>query len=102
LAPQLYLSIGAAFIRGALAADPRVTVHLDSGTDVVILDGRAEGPSEDERAIAAYDKKYDWSYDIAEYGPLTVISPSVILAWQAAGWAGRKGFQRSGRWEFTQ
>jgi hypothetical protein len=101
-ASRLYLSIGTPTLRRALAVDPRVTVHLESGTDVVIFEGRAEGSCDDDGVIAAYDQKYDWSYDIAEYGPLAAISPSTVLAWQAAGWAGRQSFQRSGRWEFAE
>jgi hypothetical protein len=80
-ASQLYLSIGGPAIRRALAIDPRVIVHLESGTDVVIVEGRAEGPCDDDRVIAAYDRKYAWSYDIAEHGPLTANSPSTVLAW---------------------
>lgn len=98
---QLYLSIGTPSIRRALAVDPRVTVHLESGTDVVILEGRVDGPCADDAVFASYDQKYDWTYDIAEYGPLTTISPLTILAWQAAGWAGRESFHRSGRWDFV-
>jgi hypothetical protein len=101
-ASQLYLSVGSPGIRRAIARDPEVTVHLGSATDVVILEGRAVGPCEDEQVIATYDLKYDWSYQFDEYGPLTTIAPSVVLAWQVAGWAGRDGFRRSGRWEFTE
>jgi hypothetical protein len=88
--------------RRALAVDARVTVHLESGTDVVIMEGRSESPCDDDRVIAAYDQKYDWSYDIAEYGPLTAIAPLTVLAWQVAGWRGGESFQRSGRWEFAE
>jgi hypothetical protein len=98
--PTLWLSIGSPALRAALGGEPRVAVHLESGTDVVVLEGRVRGPSLDEGAIDAYDRKYDWSYDVAQYGPLTVVAPTRILAWQAAGWAGREGFRRAGRWEF--
>jgi hypothetical protein len=101
-ASRLHLSMGTPAIRRALAVDPRVTVHLESGTDVVIPEGKADRPCIDNRIIAAYGQKYDWSYDVAEYGPLTAISPATVLAWQAAGWAGRESFLRSGRWEFAE
>ena len=39
-----------------------VTVHLDSGTDVVIVEGRATGPEDGAEAIEAYNRKYDWNY----------------------------------------
>lgn len=99
-ADRLFLSIGTPVTRRALAADPMVTVHLDSGTDVVIVQGRTAGFSAEEAVVAEYDRKYDWSYDAAEYGRLAVVSPSTIMAWRTAGWAGREGFQRSGRWNF--
>jgi hypothetical protein len=99
---RLYLSIGTPALRSALDVDPAIAVHLESGTDVVIVEGSAEGRSDDARVIAAYDEKYDWSYDVAEYGPLTAVTPKRVLAWQASGWAGRESFTRSGRWAFDQ
>jgi hypothetical protein len=97
---QLFVSIGTPVTRQALAVDPAVTVHLDSGTEVVIVEGRASGPSEDAEILAEYDEKYDWSYDPAQNGPLTRITPETVLAWRTAGWAGRESFQQSGRWAF--
>jgi hypothetical protein len=99
-AGRLFLSIGTPATGRALAFDPTVTVHLDSGTEVVIVEGRAEGECLDGEVLALYDEKYDWSYDVTEYGPLITVAPSIVLAWQTAGWAGRDGFARSGRWTF--
>ena len=96
---RLFLSIGTPATRRTLSVDPAVTVHLDSGTEVVIVEGQVSGSSGDAEILAAYDKKYDWSYDLDEYGPLTRIVPSTVLAWRTGGWAGRDGFQQSGRWE---
>lgn len=98
---NLYLSIGTPLTTAALAADPRVTVHLDSGTDVVIVEGRRTGMSADPDVIADYDRKYDWTYDAATYGPLSCVAPKTILAWRTSGWAGRDSFQQTGRWRFT-
>jgi hypothetical protein len=50
--------------------------------------------------IAAYDEKYDWHYTASEYGPLVVVVAATVLAWRSAGWAGREGFQQTGRWRF--
>lgn len=99
---ELFLSIGSPVISRELAADPLVTVHLDSGTDVVVVEGTAAIAAADalSSAIALYDRKYDWSYDIAEYGPFTVVTPSAVMAWCAAGPAGRDGFRRASRWRF--
>lgn len=82
------MSIGTPSLRRALADDPSITVHLESGTDVVIVEGVAKGPCGDAQVIAAYDEKNDWSYDVSEFGPLAAIAPSSVLAWQATGWAG--------------
>jgi hypothetical protein len=97
----LALSIGGPVLAAALETNPECTVHLDSGTDVVVVEGIARrGAGPDPEAIAAYDRKYDWQYDVAEYGPFTYLVPTVVLAWRAAGWAGREGFQQVGRWRF--
>ena len=97
---HLYLSIGTPVTLRTLARDPAVTVHLDSGTDVVIVEGRAAGPDGGGvEAIEAYNRKYDWSYDPREYGPLQRVDADVVLAWRAGGWAGRDGFQQTGRWD---
>ena len=98
---RLYLSIGTPALQRALADDPVITAHLESGTDVVIVEGVVTGSSIDVNVIAAYDKKYDWSYDVSAYGPLVEAAPSKILAWRPAGWAGRESLQRSGMWKFS-
>jgi hypothetical protein len=99
---SLHLSIGSPVVARQAAADPRVTVHLDSGTDVVIVEGEASIPAgaPAPSVVDAYDAKYDWHYDIEEYGPFTVVRPERVLAWHSAGWAGRDGFQQTGRWTF--
>ena len=101
---QLYLSIGSPVIRRQLAGDPRVTAHLaapdpDSG-DAVIVEGLAEVvPSAGPTVLEAYAGKYGRNYEMAEFGPLTRLEPSCVLAWRAAGWAGRDGFRETGKWD---
>jgi hypothetical protein len=98
---RLHLSIGTPSIRRRLLGDSRLTVHPDSGTDVVIVEGRAEPPAPTAaEVIDAYDAKYDWTYDAVEYGQLTEVRPQTIIAWRAAGPAGRDGFVESGKWVF--
>jgi len=97
----LLLSIGSPVIARALQADPLVTVHLESGTDVVIVEGRATEPCADAGILAQYNEKYDWGYTIDEYGPLTTITPSAVLAWRSTDWAGRGGFASSGRFRLA-
>ncbi len=97
----LHLSLGSPALNAALAADPRVTVHLGSGTEVVIVEGSvAPDAPTTAGALAAYRSKYDWDYDVAAYGELKLVVVSRILAWIAAGWAGRESFAATGRWTF--
>jgi hypothetical protein len=99
---QLHLSIGSPAIRRAANARVAATVHLDSGLDVVILEGVVSGPTADADVIAAYETKYDWDYDLDQYGPLTTVAPKTVLAWRAAGPAGRDGFRHTGRWTWSE
>lgn len=96
----LHLSIGSLVVARQVADEPDITVHLDSGTDVVLIEGRAAGATDDPEIIAAYDTKYDWHYTVDEYGPLTVLRPNTVLAWRSGGWAGREGFEQTGSWGF--
>ena len=97
----LHMTIGSPALRAGLAADGRATVHLDSGTDVVLVEGTASSEEATPALLEAYDAKYDWQYDADTYGPFTLITPIVIKAWRAAGVAGRDSFQETGRWEFA-
>ena len=95
----VWLSIGSPRVNAELRVDPTVTVHLDSGVDVVIVEGAASLHEGDPAEfVAAYDSKYDWSYDVAEYGPPTRVEVANVIAWRSAGFAGRDGFQQAGRW----
>ena len=95
----LWLSVGSPALRAAITAGEAVTVHLDSGTEPVIVEGVAEAGAGDQSApISAYDTKYEWEYDVGEYGALVRIEPTTVLAWQTAGYAGRESFQRVGKW----
>jgi len=100
---RLHLSVGSPTLRRCVDQDPRVTVHLDSGTDVVLVEGTAGRATEREiagAAIEAYNAKYDWDYRVAQYGELVVVRPLRVLGWRTAGWAGRDSFQATGCWQF--
>jgi hypothetical protein len=99
---RLHLSIGSPVINRQLAAHtaPTVTAHLESGTDVVILEGTVAGTTEDATLLERYDAKYDWNYTVEEYGPLTTVVPTTAVAWRSAGWAGRESFRTAGKWTF--
>ena len=98
---RVYLSVGSPALRRAAGPGVPVTVHLDSGTDVVIVDGVVAGLIADADVVGAYDDKYDWSYDVERYGPLHAIAPAKISAWRARGVAGRDGFRATGCWTYT-
>jgi hypothetical protein len=97
----LCLSIGSPTLRRSVEVDDRVTVHLESGTDVVVVEGRRVQSDAVEPAVAHYDEKYDYSYDVAQYGSLLAVAPHKVMAWTAAGVAGRDGFRTGGTWSFS-
>ena len=66
----------------ALAADPRIVVHLESGDEVVIVEGVAEAATATEADVDAYKGKYDYRPDPGE-GWYRVV-PRRVLAWQEA------------------
>ena len=98
---SLLLSVGSPVVLRQLRDDARTTIHLDSGTDVVIVEGTCTGTALSHRIPAfleAYNAKYTWEYTVDEYGPPIVVAPTTIMAWRSAGWAGRDGFQEASKW----
>lgn len=97
----LWFSTGAAAVSGRnLTRDPRVSVHLESGDDVVILEGSVEGrplaqvPSP---VIEAYATKYelDPTEGADDSGVWYRLVPRLAHTWQ------ERDFQNSvARWEF--
>jgi len=102
---RLHLSVGSPTLLRAVDREPAVTVHLDSGTDVVLVEGTISPTAQDgtsSSVIEAYNTKYDWDYQVAQYGELIVVQPLRVLAWRTAGWAGRDSFQATGGWDFDR
>jgi hypothetical protein len=98
---HLLLSVGSPTLAASLADDATLAVNLESATEVVVLEGRvADRNVIDETAIALYDTKYEWHYDITEYGPLLAVAPERVHAWESKGWAGRDGFVAGATFEF--
>ena len=73
-----------------LAANPSVVVHLESGDDAVILEGRVREVTEPDklrRFAAAYEAKYAFPLTAASGGEVSrervvyALRPSVALAW---------------------
>jgi nitroimidazol reductase NimA-like FMN-containing flavoprotein (pyridoxamine 5'-phosphate oxidase superfamily) len=84
-----------------LAANPSVVVHLESGEDVVILEGRA-GELRDSTKLpgldAAYHKKYRLRLtDAPGDTQVLVVRPRFVFAWR------EKNFNKSAtRWIFEE
>jgi hypothetical protein len=75
-----------------LAANPDIVVHLESGDETVILEGRAE-PVLDEalerRVDKVYGPKYDFTPDSSgESDPWFVVRPKRAYAWTERGYPG--------------
>jgi len=62
-----------------LARDPRLVVHLESGDEVVIVEGEAEPVTATAEVIDEYERKYAFRADPGE-GWYRVV-PKRVLAW---------------------
>src|SRR4029079_2098504 len=82
-----------------IARDAELVVHLESGDELVIIEGRAEVETDKQvlgRFVEAYHTKYDFRPDPDDAeGMYYRVRPRVVLAWT------EKDFQDSAaRWEF--
>lgn len=69
-----------------LARDPRVVVHLESGDDVVVIEGaavRVTDEAELRQIGELYSAKYDYPFDPTGPGdyPVFRVKPRVAYAW---------------------
>ncbi len=71
----------------AIKRDPRVVVHLESGDEVVIVEGNAEPFTVDDSMLDEYERKYAFRADKAE--GWYRVAPRRVLAWT------EKGFPRN-------
>jgi nitroimidazol reductase NimA-like FMN-containing flavoprotein (pyridoxamine 5'-phosphate oxidase superfamily) len=73
-----------------LAANPAVVVHLESGDETVILEGRAEPVLDEElerRVDEVYGSKYDFKPDASgESDPWFIVRPKRAYAWIEASY----------------
>jgi hypothetical protein len=67
-----------------LARDPHVVVHLESGDEVVIVEGEAEPVVVDGTLIDDYERKYDYRAEASE--GWYCVRPRRVLAWTEAGY----------------
>jgi hypothetical protein len=79
-----------------LAARPNITVHLESGEEVVILEGPVEKVKLSDKVDDAYNKKYKMRLSTFP-GPAGIyrLKPKVVMAWREKDFPGS-----STRWEF--
>jgi hypothetical protein len=86
-----------------LAANPSVCIHLESGSDVVILQGEAHPLGKPERALTLRlleisRQKYGYAPSPEEYEAgetITVFRPRKVLAWT-------QSLKDATRWQFTK
>lgn len=68
-----------------LVANPEITVHLESGSEVVIIEGTAVPISETtlvKRVVSLYNQKYNWNVDPHNLpGPFYAVRPRVAFGW---------------------
>lgn len=97
-----YFSTDSASVKGRnLAARPDVVIHLESGDDVVMVEGRAERIADLptlERMVDTYEQKYAIRFDPADPNfAVYVVRPSTAYAWF------EKSFPTTAtRWRFEQ
>jgi hypothetical protein len=81
---NLFFSTGSLAVEN-LAARPEIEVHLESGSDVVIVEGTAvivTDVSLVRRVVDVYNPKYHWDFDPADLpGPFYVVRPRVAFGW---------------------
>jgi hypothetical protein len=66
-----------------LDRDARVVVHLESGDEVVILEGDVERAAPDESIADEFERKYDWRPNLEDTDGEAwfVLRPKVAFAW---------------------
>jgi hypothetical protein len=80
-----YFSTGRESVKARnLAQSPQLVVHLESGDEVVILEGVAEeaDPSLHKRLAEALDAKYPYEPDPDDMGLVFALLPHLAYAWR--------------------
>lgn len=79
-----YFSTGS-LAAGNLARSPEITLHLESGSSVVILEGVVESVTDESlvaRIVDANNVKYNWDLDAAKLpGAFYAVRPRVAFGW---------------------
>jgi general stress protein 26 len=82
-----------------LEANPELVVHLESGDDAVILEGRAEAVTDDDllrRFSAAYFEKYGWRVEPGPGLGIYALRPRTAFTWREQDFP-----QSATRWRFS-
>lgn len=82
-----------------IARDPRIVIHLESGDDVVVIEGEVERPRDSDalaRFVEEYDRKYGYRMELtSENHGIYLVRPRVANTWA------EKDFPRTAtRWVF--
>ena len=103
---SFYFSTGSLAAQN-LAVNAAITVHLESGSEVVIIEGVAETVSDValvEDVVSVYNAKYHWDMDPNNLpGPFYVVRPQVAFGWVSdeSGFDGGAAFHGTAtRWRF--
>ena len=78
-----------------IARDPRAAVHLESGDDVVLLDGRFDQLPLSPAVLKAFNEKYEMP-PMAEGFPVFRLELRKAIAWSEAGFP-----SNATRWRFS-
>ena len=103
--PYLWFSTGSAVGRN-MTRNPRVQVNLESGDEVVVIEGIATVLSSEHAIVWAkdYNQKYNWDLPETTDG-VWQIAPGRVLAWRSdnTGLDNGAGFSNSAtEWRFEQ
>jgi len=67
-----------------LEHDPRVSVHLESGTEVVIAEGTVDRLTDaSDPRLPAIDDAYEVKYEMRHGPPIWLLRPILVLAWRS-------------------
>lgn len=99
---EFWFSTDARSLKGRnIAANPDLSVHLESGDDVVIVNGSATRVPNDDQAIdhfiAQYEPKYDMTFErpVPEQFAFYRVMPTNVLVWLESDF-----IASAVRWEF--
>lgn len=82
----LILTVGSSTAWRNFRANANVSVHLPSGSEVVVLEGTASVETDRTRLeafVERYNAKYTWNLTWDDPGGFLVIHPATLLAWIA-------------------